>query len=326
MACFFDMIDLILSVVLRRLKTPPVSLAAKIDERRDQGMVDCGKVLYNSTKMNKFTDPIQNELCLQFYHCGRYSIRQRSFPELFVRPFTAILVVESGILEIAYGRGNRSRMTLQPGEVCVCPATIPRCSRSTGPVDVTVSLAAYAFEMRGGIDLLALAEAPFGLEGRQCDRIAALVRELVREEARCDCSALRGHVSRQRLGYALLEELLAEFQPQMPSLAWQRLLPVTTWICEHLTEPLDLPALQAMSALSRTHFFRLFKEQTGKTPGEFQTGRRLAEAQRLLRESDLPIGQVGAVVGWPDPFYFSKRFKQGTGFSPSAYRHRAADL
>ena len=83
-----------------------------------------------------------------------------------------------------------------------------------------------------------------------------------------------------------------------------------------------------MSGFSRTHFFRIFKAQTGTTPIEYVKRRRLREALLLLQESDLNISEIGDKVGWPDPFYFSKIFKAKIGMPPSVYRlrHRKIDI
>ena len=43
-------------------------------------------------------------------------------------------------------------------------------------------------------------------------------------------------------------------------------------------------------------------------------------AAALLIETDLPIAEVGRLVGWADPNYASRRFRQLYGVAPAAYR------
>ena len=74
------------------------------------------------------------------------------------------------------------------------------------------------------------------------------------------------------------------------------------------------------AGLSRAHFFRLFKAHTGATPAAFLMRRRLREAMLLLRQGALSVGQVGAAVGCPDPYHFSKWFKSAVGVPPSAFK------
>jgi len=46
----------------------------------------------------------------------------------------------------------------------------------------------------------------------------------------------------------------------------------------------------------------------------------ILEAKRLLAHTDLPIGRVGAAVGFPDAANFSKFFQQHADMTPAAFR------
>jgi AraC family L-rhamnose operon transcriptional activator RhaR len=54
----------------------------------------------------------------------------------------------------------------------------------------------------------------------------------------------------------------------------------------------------------------------------YLAGRRAELSAGLLRRTDLPVGEVGALVGWPDPNHFSRRFREKFGLSPTHYRQR----
>jgi transcriptional regulator GlxA family with amidase domain len=49
-------------------------------------------------------------------------------------------------------------------------------------------------------------------------------------------------------------------------------------------------------------------------------------ATSLLRRTPLPVREVGAAVGWLDANYFSRRFHDNFGISPSNYRSRFMTL
>lgn len=49
---------------------------------------------------------------------------------------------------------------------------------------------------------------------------------------------------------------------------------------------------------------------------------RLAAAQALLADSDLPVAEVGARVGWGDPPHFARMFRRLTGLPPGTWRDR----
>ena len=49
----------------------------------------------------------------------------------------------------------------------------------------------------------------------------------------------------------------------------------------------------------------------------------MLEAARLLRFTDLAVGEVAHRAGFGDPLYFSRAFKRRHDASPQAYRERA---
>ena len=81
----------------------------------------------------------------------------------------------------------------------------------------------------------------------------------------------------------------------------------------HYADALGVPA----SALSRA-----LAEVTGRGTKELITGRRMLEAARLLRFTDLTVGEVAFRAGFGDPLYFSRAFKRHAGEAPVAYRER----
>ncbi|KAA0931624.1 helix-turn-helix transcriptional regulator [Streptomyces apricus] len=71
---------------------------------------------------------------------------------------------------------------------------------------------------------------------------------------------------------------------------------------------------------SRRTLVRAVRAATAETPKGFIDKRVVLEAKRLLAHTDLPIGRVGAAVGFPDAANFSKFFTQHTGVTPVAFR------
>lgn len=86
-------------------------------------------------------------------------------------------------------------------------------------------------------------------------------------------------------------------------------------------EDMPIPELARQVGLSETHFRRRFRSYTGRSPLEYITELRIAEAKRLLREG-FPIKQVASDVGYSDHFYFMRVFKKITGTPPGAYAKR----
>ncbi|WP_369194926.1 helix-turn-helix domain-containing protein [Streptomyces djakartensis] len=71
---------------------------------------------------------------------------------------------------------------------------------------------------------------------------------------------------------------------------------------------------------SRRTLVRAVRAATGETPKSFIDKRVVLEAKRLLAHTDLPIGRIGAAVGFPDAANFSKFFHQHTDRTPAAFR------
>jgi len=71
---------------------------------------------------------------------------------------------------------------------------------------------------------------------------------------------------------------------------------------------------------SRRTLVRAVRAATGETPKGFIDKRVVLEAKRLLAHTDMPIGRVGAAVGFPDAANFSKFFQLHTGVTPVVFR------
>ena len=71
--------------------------------------------------------------------------------------------------------------------------------------------------------------------------------------------------------------------------------------------------------VSRSHLYRVFMLNVGKSPIDYLTEYRINEACKLLRAGSLSIAEVAVSVGFFDQFYFSRVFKRAKGVPPSKY-------
>ena len=72
-------------------------------------------------------------------------------------------------------------------------------------------------------------------------------------------------------------------------------------------------------------FIRCFRTQMGITPQQYLTEIRLSRAKELLAASEYPVGEVAAMVGYGNPLYFSRIFRQRVGVSPLVYRRQVRE-
>lgn len=70
-------------------------------------------------------------------------------------------------------------------------------------------------------------------------------------------------------------------------------------------------------------FIRCFKRYMGITPMQYLTSIRIGKAKELLRNTNYSIQEIGGLVGYENPLYFSRIFHKQTGHSPSAYRRES---
>lgn len=89
----------------------------------------------------------------------------------------------------------------------------------------------------------------------------------------------------------------------------------------NMDRPLDLDTLAAESNLSKYHFVRRFKMLTGHTPIQHFIHLKMQYACYLLDTLDAPLKTIASSVGYDDPYYFSRLFKQCIGMSPQYYRN-----
>ncbi|RYZ77681.1 MAG: helix-turn-helix domain-containing protein, partial [Proteobacteria bacterium] len=65
------------------------------------------------------------------------------------------------------------------------------------------------------------------------------------------------------------------------------------------------------------------RETLGTSPKAVILNRKVLEAKRLLAFTAMPVSEVGYGLGFEDPNYFSRFFKEETGFSPQVFRDRS---
>lgn len=90
----------------------------------------------------------------------------------------------------------------------------------------------------------------------------------------------------------------------------------------HFTEvEYDVRQVIIKTGYTVNHFRKLFREETGITPTEFVTVRRIDKAVELFQlfKNRIPIKEIAWRVGYADPYYFSRQFKLRTGVSPQQF-------
>ena len=111
---------------------------------------------------------------------------------------------------------------------------------------------------------------------------------------------------------ALLAGQAADTEPVRDLLSWLR---------DHLTEDLSLPALARQINLSERQFTRVFKAQVGATAADHVEAVRLESACRLLESTNRTIEQIARTCGFGTPETMNRTFRRRLNTTPGDHRH-----
>jgi AraC-like DNA-binding protein len=128
----------------------------------------------------------------------------------------------------------------------------------------------------------------------------------------------------------LCEEMIMESLPahQHCNAALQRnpshekILTLQREIDTHFQTIHNIDELAASHGLSRSAFRRLWQDISTTPPARYLMELKLKHACRLLIETYLPIATIAEQVGFNDPYYFSRKFRQRYGIPASVYRKK----
>jgi len=113
--------------------------------------------------------------------------------------------------------------------------------------------------------------------------------------------------------YGLSGTSVAENRPQgHPVQKAKRLL------ASDLDQKLSLERVARIVGVSRFHFLRIFKENTGISPHLYRTLKRIELSKKLLSQ-DMPPAQVALETGFADQSHFSNTFRRYVGATPRQY-------
>jgi AraC family transcriptional activator of pobA len=151
-----------------------------------------------------------------------------------------------------------------------------------------------------------------------CEHVAAIEREL-RQPRDGSSEAALAHltlllVSVSRLSVNLGEDLRLRSEPLLAA--------VFEFIETSYRLPISLADVAAAVGLTPGHLTTVVRRKTGRTAQRWITERRMTEARRLLRETDLTIDAVAADSGYRQSSFFIKLFRRDHGLTPAAWRRR----
>lgn len=221
---------------------------------------------------------------------------------LHAHPYHELIVVLRGRLHVtAAGRA----LTASAGDVLLYPARVAHAEQAE-PADPVESLFC-AFRASAAVGRRVVVTHDHD------GRIRQMARWLHTDQAAAGPAA---EATRRALFRALLAEFLrGDRQPEPPLRTALR-----RQVRQHLDEPLAVAALAREAGLSRWHFIRTYRRQTGRTPMADVRNERLDCARDWLLTTTLPLKEIARRTGLGGAQAFSRVFAARYGQPPAAFR------
>ncbi len=106
---------------------------------------------------------------------------------------------------------------------------------------------------------------------------------------------------------------------QKPTMDFVKLEPVFDFIHENLHQTIRVEEIAAVAGMSEKYFISYFKQSLGLTPGRYIYQLKMNRARELLYLKRYSIQQIASMLGYPDPYSFSKAFKKYYKVPPSKF-------
>lgn len=248
-----------------------------------------------------------------------------------IDPCLVIIYVPSGPYRLLVNTGKAVKsFNAKPRDAFLIPAGIlhrfesPACD--IGGVNIHYTLF-------GSVDILALYRVPHHVPSSQGNDLGSCIKSIVNTigvrprpnplkwDGNLDLATI---ACERQLAFELLAKVLnmSEMLPQGKErlLALHRLKRALEYLEENLVEKITVETLGEISGLSGHRFSALFREIMGESPHRYLLKRRIDKSMALLSNSDIPVTEIAAKLGFHDQPHFTKLFKATTGVSPTYYR------
>lgn len=94
----------------------------------------------------------------------------------------------------------------------------------------------------------------------------------------------------------------------------------TQYFNDNYNSQISIENYASQRGMSISWFIRSFKQYKNMTPMQYIVSLRITNAQMLLETTNYNVKEIGYIVGYENPLYFSRIFSKYKGVSPSEYR------
>jgi AraC-like DNA-binding protein len=163
----------------------------------------------------------------------------------------------------------------------------------------------------------------------ESERLTYLGQEMLREAA---APGFAGALFAEAMGLAVAVEIARldgmrrmDAAPRRGGLAPWQMRRLDSYVRDHFSDKLTLRELALLTGVSVQQLSHTIKSTLGVSLPRWVAELRLAEARRLLIETDLPIDEVGRRCAFQSVAAFTRAFRVAVGCAPGAFRQLASD-
>jgi AraC-like DNA-binding protein len=250
-------------------------------------------------------------------------VRVHGWEKVCALPFVAapgahdaveIALVESGVVK--YEIGGRETI-VREGHVFVVPrGVVHRTSFLTPVRAIALWLGAdFVAEVGDAMGPMRPALAS-GIATAHTSRVRGLLDLLVDEVNGGDAGYAR---AAEALSESVVIEVLRHAPQSERGARDPRVAQAIAQMNEAFDEPLGIDDLAKTARMSRFHFSRLFRDETGQAPYQYLLRVRVGKAAAMLRGGHCSVTEAALACGFTDLSRFARTFKKHTGKSPSTF-------
>lgn len=169
-----------------------------------------------------------------------------------------------------------------------------------------------------GVDLLSVCKKPLSLsDSKQVDFIKDGI----------DSSSLTTGIKLKNAALDIVSDMIAYHRiPLLNESHSPCIKKALVYIRENLSARLTLSEISEALFISKSTLTKHFQKELSVSVNEYVTRLIMSEAEALLSTTALSIGAISERLGFSDQLYFSRRFKELHGISPSEYRKKGCYL
>jgi len=156
----------------------------------------------------------------------------------------------------------------------------------------------------------------------QIQRLVLAIAEEVKEAYRNSPSGSLGKKRTQLYMYELLELLLGSTPAVLPGGEKRAIQMTIPYMHQAYDSDLTLEKLSELAGMHPSYYSQMFKQELNMSPITFLTHIRMNRAKEELLLTNRKMSEVARRVGYQDSFYFSRRFKEYTGYAPTMYKQQ----